>query len=177
MDLGFSKDQVLIRKSAREFFQKECSKEKVRELKRDEKGYDPGMWKKMVNLGFIGLVIPEEYHGTEGDFIELMILMEEIGRNIVPSPFFTTVCQCAPAIQKYGTDAQKKRILPRIAEKGAIWSYAINEEEADYRASDIQLGAIAEGDGFVLNGTKLFVPYAKAANQLLVVGRTDPSSS
>lgn len=177
MDLGFSKGQVLIRKSAREFFKKECSKEKVRELKKDKKGYDPGMWKKMVNLGFIGLVIPEEYHGTEGDLIELMILMEEIGRNIVPGPFFTTVCQCGPAIQEYGTDAQKKRILPTIAEKGAIWSYAINEEKADYRASDVQLRATAQGDGFVLNGTKLFVPYANAAKQLLVVGRTGSGSS
>ncbi len=177
MDLGFSKDQELIRKSAREFFEKECPKEKVRELKEDKKGFDGKTWKKMVGLGFTGLVIPEAYNGMEGEFLELMIVMEELGRNIVPCPFFTTVCQCAPAIEKYGTEAQKKNILASIAEKGEILSYALNEEKADYSASDIQLKATPQGDGFVLNGTKLFVPYANSAGKFLVVGRTGGRNS
>lgn len=172
MDFGFTKDQDLIRKSIREFFEKECPKERVRELKEDAKGYDTKMWKKLAGLGYMGLVIPEEFHGTEGEFIDLMIFMEEVGRNIVPSPFFTTVCQCAPAIQKFGNKTQKKKILPKIAEKGEIWSYAVNEEKADYTASDVQLSAVADGEGFVLNGTKLFVPYANSAKNLLVAGRT-----
>jgi len=177
MDFGFSKDQDLIRKSAREFIEKECPKEKVRELKQDKKGFDTKIWKKMANLGFMGLVIAEEYHGTEGDFLDLMIFMEEIGRNIFPCPFFITVCQCAPAIEEFGTAAQKKNILPKIAEKGEIWSYAINEDKADYEASDIQLSAVAKGDGYVLNGTKLFVPYANSAKKILVVGRTTQSDN
>ncbi len=177
MDFGFSKDQDLIRKSAREFIEKECPKEKVRELKQDKKGFDTKIWKKMANLGFMGLVIAEEYHGTEGDFLDLMIFMEEIGRNIFPCPFFITVCQCAPAIEEFGTAAQKKNILPKIAEKGEIWSYAVNEDKADYEASDIQLSAVAKGDGYVLNGTKLFVPYANSAKKILVVGRTTQSDN
>ena len=177
MDFGFTKDQDLIRKSAREFFEKECPKEKVRELKTDKIGYDKKTWKKMANLGFMGLVIPEEYHGTEGEFLDLMIFMEEMGKNIVPCPFFTTVCQCAPAIDAFGSKAQKKAHLPKIAEKGDIYSYAINEEKADYSASDIQLTATAQGDDFVLNGTKLFVPYANSAKQLVVVGRTKQSDN
>lgn len=177
MDLGFSKDQELIRKSAREFFEKECPKDKVRVLKEDKKGFDDQAWKKMVNLGFTGLNIPESYGGMEGEFLELMIFMEELGRNIVPCPFFTTVCQCAPAVLKYGTDAQKKNILTKIAEKGDILSYALNEEKADYSASDIQLKATPQGDGFALNGTKLFVPYANSAQQFLVVGRTGGGNS
>ena len=172
MDFGFTKDQDLIRKSAREFFEKECPKEKVRELKTDKKGYDPKMWKKLAGLGYLGLVISEEYGGAEGEYLDLMIFMEEIGKNIVPFPFFTTVCQCAPALEQFGSKAQKKAYLPKIAEKGDIWSYALNEDKADYSAEDIQLSATADSDGYVLNGTKLFVPYANSAKQLLVVART-----
>ena len=91
MDFAFSKDQELIRSSVREFLKKECPKDRVRELKGSEKGYDPKVWKKMVKLGFQGLVIPEEYGGTEGDFYDLVIFMEEAGRNIFPSPFFSTM--------------------------------------------------------------------------------------
>jgi acyl-CoA dehydrogenase len=172
MDFGFTKDQDLIRKSIREFFEKECPKEKVRELKTDKKGYDPKTWKKLADLGYMGLVIPEEYSGAEGAFLDLMIVMEEIGRNIVPGPYFTTVCQCAPAIDKFGAKALKKNVLKKIAEKGEIASYAINEAKADYSAADIQLAAAAQGDGFVLNGVKLFVPYANSAANLIVVART-----
>lgn len=172
MDLGFTKNQDLIRKSAREFFEKECPKDKVRELKDDEKGYDPKMWKKMIELGFLGLVIPEAYGGMEGDYLELVILMEEIGRNIVPGPFFTTVCVCAPAILEFGTDEQKENFLPGIAEKGQISTLALTESAANYEASDVALSAASEGDGFVLNGTKLFVPYANSSKYLLVVART-----
>jgi alkylation response protein AidB-like acyl-CoA dehydrogenase len=172
MDFGFTKDQDLIRKSAREFFEKECPKEKVRELKSDKLGYDPKMWKKMAGLGYMGLVVPEEYSGTEGEYLDLMIFLEEMGKNIVPGPYFTTVCQCAPALQEFGSKAQKKNYLAKIAEKGDIWSYAINEEKANYAAADIQLKALSGSDGYSLNGVKLFVPYANSAKQLLVVGRT-----
>jgi len=172
MDFEFSKDQKLIRQSAKEFFEKECPKERTRELMADKKGYDPKMWKKMTQLGFVGLIIPEEYGGTEGQFIELAIFMEEMGRNIVPGPFSTTVCLCAPAIQEFGSNAQKRNILPGIAEKGDIWSLALNEKRTDYEAADIQLMAAGQGDGFVLNGTKLFAPYANAAKHLLVPART-----
>ena len=137
MDFEFSKDQNLIRQSAREFFEKECPMDRTRELMVDKKGYDPKMWKKMVQLGFAGLIIDEKYGGTEGEFLELAVLMEEMGRNIVPGPFFSTVCLCAPAIEQYGSDAHKKKLLPRIAEKGEIWSLALNEKQTTWeRASE-----------------------------------------
>ena len=172
MDFNFSKDQDLIRKSAKEFFEKECPKEKVRELKHDVKGYDTKTWKKMTDLGFLGLIIPEEYQGTEGAFLDLTIFMEEMGRNIVPCPFFTTVCQCAIAVDAYGTPEQKKAYLSKIAGKGEIWSYAVNEEKADYSPEDIQLEAVLGENGYTLNGTKLFAPYANSAKWLLVPTRT-----
>ena len=88
MDFALSADQEMIRDTAKKFFEKECPKEKVRALKEDLLGYDPRMWKQMVELGFLGLVIPEAYGGSGASFIDLMVFMEEIGANIVPSPFF-----------------------------------------------------------------------------------------
>lgn len=171
VDFGFSKDQQLIRKSVRQFLEKECPKDRLRELKTDEKGYDPKVWEKMVELGFLGLAIPEEYEGMGGDYLELMIFMEEVGRNLLPSPYFATVALCALPIERFGSDAQKQNILPAIAD-GQIWTLALMEASADYEAAGIELAAVQEGDGYVLNGTKLFVPFAKAAEKLLVVGRT-----
>ena len=177
MDFGFSKDQDLIRKSAKEFFEKECPKDKTRELKEDKKGYDPKMWKKMVQLGFMGLALPEAYGGTDGEYIDLMIFMEEAGRNIVPGPFFTTVCMCAPAILAYGSEDQKEAYLPKIAEKGEIWSFAVNEEHVGYEAGAVQMSAVSEGDEYVLSGTKLFVPYANSAKKILVAARTETAEN
>ena len=75
VDFGFSKDQQMIQESVRQFLEKECPKNRVRELKTNEKGYDPGVWEKMVELGFVGLAIPEEYEGMGGNYLELMIFM------------------------------------------------------------------------------------------------------
>jgi alkylation response protein AidB-like acyl-CoA dehydrogenase len=173
---GFSKDQQLIQKSVRQFLEKECPKDRVRELKSDEKGYDPGVWEKMVELGFVGLAIPEEYEGMGGDYLELMIFMEEVGRNLLPSPYFATVALCALPIERFGSDAHKELILPAIAD-GQIWTLALMEASADYEAAGIELAAVREGDAYVLRGTKLFVPFAGAAEKFLVVGRTGNDGS
>jgi alkylation response protein AidB-like acyl-CoA dehydrogenase len=171
VDFGFSKDQQMIQKSVRQFLEKECPKDRVRELKTDEKGYDPVVWEKMVELGFVGLAIPEEYGGMGGDYLELMIFMEEVGRNLLPSPYFATVALCALPLERFGSDAQKQHILPAIAD-GQIWTLALMEASADYEAAGIELTAVREGDVYVLNGTKLFVPFASAAERFLVVSRT-----
>lgn len=172
MDFEFSKDQQMLKKSAREFMEKECPRDRTRELMADGKGFDAKMWKKMVQLGFTGLAVDDQYGGSGGDFVELALFMEEMGRTIVPSPFFETVCLCAAAVAEFGTDRQKETILPKIAEKGEIWSLAVNETVADCLPQDIRLKATAEGERFILNGEKLFVPYAGAAKELIVAART-----
>ncbi len=173
MDFSLGVEQKLIQKSIREFVIKECPKDKVRELKEDKAGFDPKMWKKLVKLGYLGLIFPEEYGGTEGDFLDLLIFMEEIGRNITPCPFFTTVALCGIPIVKFGTNEQKKTILPKIIEKGHIWTLAQTEKKANNCSSEIELTADVSGDDYILNGTKLFVPFANSAKQILVIARTE----
>lgn len=172
MDFAFEKDQELIRKSAKEFFEKECPKDKVRELKNDPLGYAPKMWEKMVNLGYIGLIIPETYGGMEGEYLDMIILMEEMGKQIVPSPYFSTVAECALPILKFGNKEQKKEFLSPIAKKGQIWSLALHEASANYEPSDIKLSATHKNKNYILNGTKMFVPFANVSEKLLVVSRT-----
>jgi hypothetical protein len=172
MDFSITKEQQMVRKSAREFFEKECPKEKVREIKIDSKAYDPKMWKKMINLGFQGLIIPEAYGGMDGDFIELALFMEEIGRHVIPAPYWSTIALCAIPLMEYGSDEQKEKHLTGIAEKGDIWTLALTEEKATNDASEIKLAAEPKGDEYILTGTKIFVPYARAAKMMLVAART-----
>ncbi len=171
VDFGFTKDQEMIRKSVRQFLDKECPKDVVRALKTDKLGYDPKAWKKMVGLGFQGMAIPDQYDGMGGEYLELVVFMEEVGRNLMPSPFFATVALCALPIERFGSDAQRQAILPAIA-NGQIWTLAVMEASADYDPANIEMAATKEGEGYRLNGTKLFVPFAKAAEKFLVVART-----
>ena len=173
MDLGFSKDQRMIRTSVREFLEMECPSDKVRELEEDEKGYDPEMWQMMAELGWMGIILPEEYNGTEGDFIDLMIVIEEMGRKLLPSPFFSTIALCSLPLMEYGNSEQKERFLPGIAAGEQIWTLALTESSATYRPSDIKLNATLEGEEYLLSGTKVFVPYAHVADYLLVIGKDE----
>ncbi|MDY6843696.1 MAG: acyl-CoA dehydrogenase family protein [Thermodesulfobacteriota bacterium] len=176
MDFEFSEDQKIIANSVRDFLQNECPKEKIRDLKEDAKGYDPEMWRKMVEMGWMGIVFPEQYGGTEGEFLDLMVLVEEMGRNILPAPFFSTIVLCALPILEYGTHEQKEKILPKIANGEEIWTLALTESHGTYEPSDIELLATLK-EGYVLEGTKLFVPYAHVSDYFLVVSRTNTKAN
>ncbi|MGP3668180.1 MAG: acyl-CoA dehydrogenase family protein [Candidatus Bathyarchaeota archaeon] len=172
MDFGYSEEQEIFRKSVREFLKKECPKEKVRSLEEDEKGYSPEMWRKMAELGWMGITLPEEYGGVGGEFMDLALLMEEAGKNILPSPLLSTIL-CSLSILQYGTKQQKEKFLPKIATGEKIWTVALTEAPLPvYEASNIKLSARLEGDSYVLEGTKIFVPYAHVADYLLVAART-----
>jgi alkylation response protein AidB-like acyl-CoA dehydrogenase len=172
MDFGFTEEQDMLRASARDFLARECPKGKVREIDKDERGYDPRVWHEMAGLGWIGLTLPEEYGGMGASFVDLTILMEEMGRNILPGPFFSTVALCALPLLGYGNREQKSERLPQIAKGQAIWTLALTETSGKYRASGVRLRAASEGENYVLQGHKLFVADAHIADHILVVSRT-----
>jgi alkylation response protein AidB-like acyl-CoA dehydrogenase len=177
MDFGLSEGQEMLRVSAADFLGKECPKSKVRELEEDDRGYDPGLWAKMAGeMGWMGLVLPEKYGGADGDFMDLAILLEEMGRNIVPGPFFSTIVLCVLPILEYGTDEQKGSFIPKVASGEQVWSLALTEPSVAYKASAIELRASLEQEGYLLTGTKFLVPYAHAADYLLVVARTSEAT-
>jgi alkylation response protein AidB-like acyl-CoA dehydrogenase len=172
MDLDFTEEQDMLRNSAREFLATECDKTKVREIEESEEGYSPEIWGKMAELGWQALMIPDEYDGMGMGLMDLLVVFEEIGRNILPSPYLATVALGTPPIVEAGPEEMKKEILPKIATGEAIVTLALTEPSAGYSADCVELKAEPQGDSFVLNGTKLFVEYASAADYIVVVART-----
>ena len=177
MDFGFTEQQVMLRTSARDFLAREYPKTKIRAVFQEERGFDPRIWRDMADLGWQGLVLPAEYDGTEAGFLDLVILFEEMGRNIVPGPFFSTVAHCSLPLLEFGTGEQKSRYLPPIARGEAIWTMALLEEAASYNPAEITMAAVAEGDSYILQGSKVFVADAHAADYLLVAARTGQSNA
>jgi len=176
MDLRFTEAQEILKKMARDFLTTECPKTLVRELEKSEKGYSPDLWKKMAELGWMGLVIPEEYEGMGYTFQDLTVLLEEAGRNILPGPLISTVISTFPILEA-GTEEQKKEFLSKIARGELIITTALLEAEGTFDASGIAVKATPKGDDFIINGTKLFVEMAHVANYIICVTRTKDGTS
>lgn len=177
MDVNFTEEQEMLRKAAKAFLVKECPKSVVRQLEEDEKGYSPEIWEKMTGLGWTGLVIPEKYDGMGMTFQDLTVLMEEMGANILPGPFFCTMIEGAMPILLYGSEEQKKELLPKIATGKLIVTMAFLEGHGNCKASQISCKAVPKGDSYVINGTKLFVEQANVADRLICVTRTGETAS
>ncbi|HKV54843.1 MAG TPA: acyl-CoA dehydrogenase family protein [Candidatus Binataceae bacterium] len=171
MDFGFSEEQEMLRQSARSLLEKECPSTLVRKLMEDPHGYDTALWKKMAELGWLGLAIPEEYGGGGLSYVDLVLVMEEMGRVVLPSPFIWTV-MVAEAIKRAGSDAQKKALLPKVVAGELIATPAFLEPSGAWGADGITMAARKDGAGFVLDGTKLFVNDGHVADCLLVAART-----
>lgn len=172
MDFNFSEQQSMLRAMAREFITSECPKSRVKELEISQKGYDPELWNRMAGLGWQGLTLPEEYGGSNADFMDLVVLMEEMGRNILPGPFFSTIALAAFPLLEFGSESQKARYLPPIVNGEKIWTLAVDEVNTEQNYSHIKTTAQQKNDGYVLNGEKIFVPYADIADYILVAART-----
>jgi len=173
MNLNLTEEQEMLKTMARDFLADKCPKSLVKEMIEDEKGYSPGLWKEMVELGWLGLVFPEEYGGSGMSFLDLSVLLEETGRACLPGPFFSTVVLGGLPILDAGSDQQKQEYLLKIANGEAIFTLALTEASAQYDAASIAVKATADNGNYVINGTKLFVPDAHVADYLLCVARTD----
>ena len=174
MDLGLTEDQEMLRSMAREFIEQETPRTFVRDMEEDDRGFTAEMWQKIAQVGWLGLIVPEEHGGTGQNLVDLGILMEEVGHGVMPGPFFNTALVTV-GILDAGTDAQKAEYLPRIAAGDLIATAAILEPYSRLDANGINLAAAASGDGYTLNGTKMFVENAHAADYLLVAARTGGS--
>jgi alkylation response protein AidB-like acyl-CoA dehydrogenase len=172
MDFTLSEEQEMLRKSARAFLADKCTKSYVRQMETDEAGYSPTLWKEMAELGWLGLAIPDLYGGSGMEFINLAVLLEEMGRACLPGPFLPTVVLGALTILADGNEKQKATYLPDIANGKIIMTMALNEDEGLYEPGSIATTAFTEKNDFIINGTKLFVPNANVADYILCVART-----
>ena len=177
MDIGLSEEQEILKASARDFLATECPKKLVKELDESDKGYSPELWRKMAELGWMGLVFPEDYGGSGGTFLDLVVLLEEMGYNILPGPFFSTVVLGGLPILKAGSEEQRKEFLSKIARGELIFTMALTESTASYDASAITVKASPRNGEYSINGTKLFVTDANVADYLLCVARTKETAN
>jgi alkylation response protein AidB-like acyl-CoA dehydrogenase len=171
MDFGFNEEQELLRSTARKFLENECSSQFVRARMAEPAGITAEFWAKLAEQGWLGLVYPEEFGGSGLAFVDLTVLMEEMGRAVMPGPFFSTVLLGGLAILEAGSAAQKKAWLPKIAAGEAKATLAWTEPNARWDAAGVTTSARKSGAGFILNGTKLFVLDAHIADVLVIVAR------
>jgi alkylation response protein AidB-like acyl-CoA dehydrogenase len=171
MNFGFSEEQEFLRTTAREFLAKESPMTAVRELMDDPRGYKPEIWAKMAELGWTGLLLPEEYGGAALSLVDLIVVAEELGRALTPAPFFATL-QGSLAVLHGGTEQQKKEILPAVAAGRKVLSFAITEEAGNEDPDGLATRAVRDGSAWKLSGTKLFVPDAQNADAIVVAARS-----
>lgn len=177
MDFSLTEEQEILRTVARDFLTKECPKKLVREMAKDEKGHPLRLWQKMAEAGWMGLIIPKEYGGAGGSFLDLVVLLEEMGRACLPGPFFSTVVLGGLTILEAGSEEQKAELLPKLAEGKMLLTLALTEPSAKYTADGIQTKARQRDKEFIIEGTKLFVPDAHISDYLICATRTKVTQS
>ncbi len=177
MDLTLNEIQTMLQSSAREFMEDQVPKTRVLEIDDSEAGFDPNLWEQMSELGWPSLAIPEEYGGLGQGWVDIGVVSEVMGYYACPSPLLSSAVLSAQAIIAAGSDEQKQSMLPGIAAGQQIFTLAYTEPDYSWSPRSVQLQAVASNGGYVLNGTKLFIPDANVADRILVVARTSNGGS
>ena len=172
MDMEFTEEQQALQSTARSFLTTECPLSVARDMESSDEGFPQELWKKMADLGWLGLPHSEDLGGSGMGNVELVVLQKELGRALCPSPYIPTVILAGGAIAAAASAEQKQRLLPGIIAGETVLAFALQEENTFYDARSVRATAIANGDGYVLTGTKMFVEFATAADRVLVVART-----
>ena len=173
MNFAFSDEQEELRTAVRRFLAEKSPETEVRRLMDTTEGYDPAVWSQMADqLGLQSLTIPEEFGGSGFTYVELLVVLEEMGAALLCAPFFSSVALAANALLTSGDDEAKKSYLPGIASGETIATLAITEDNGKWDFSGIECTATKKGDGWVLNGHKMFVLDGHVANLIIVAART-----
>ncbi len=171
MNFGFTDEQELLRAEVRKFLDQNAPLTEVRKIVAVPDGFDRHLWARMAELGWIGLTVPDQYGGVGLDLVTLVVLLEETGRTLFPSPLLSSVL-AAKAIERNGSDEQKSRWLPGLADGTTIGTFALLEESDSFDVSGIDLCAKRDGGAAILSGAKRIVPDAASADLFVVAFRT-----
>ena len=170
MDFGISEEQEQLKTSAREFLAGECPTTFVRKVMASEDGAGAELYAQIAKLGWNGLIIPEKFGGAGLTMLDMAVLLEEQGYAAMPGPFLSSVI-AASALTEFGADAIRQKWLPAMAEGKAIGTLAIAEEDDGIEPASIRARAIRKGSEAIINGRKMFVPYAHIADFIIVAAR------
>jgi len=178
MEFSLTEETKLLKSNAERFLQEKCSSAFLRESLRDEKGFSIPLWKEMADLGWLGLVYAEKYGGVGGSFFDLSILFEEMGKVLLPSPFFCSAVLSGLLISEAGDEKVKETCLPPLITGERILTLALLDEGGRFDFRDLKMVARGRGDGsYVLTGTRILVPYANVADEILVCAKIADSGA
>ncbi|MGH9117045.1 MAG: acyl-CoA dehydrogenase family protein [Acidimicrobiales bacterium] len=174
MNFAFSEEQEELRRFVRQFLEAKAPESEVRRLMATDEGYDPDAWTQMAEqMGLPGLIVPEEFGGSGFSYIELIVVLEEMGRALLCAPYFASVVLAANTLLHSGDEGAKKEFLPGIASGETIATLALTEESGRWGEDGVTVVAAPDGDGWRLNGTKSYVLDGHVADLVLVAARTD----
>ena len=165
MNLDFSDDQKFLQNEARKFLEKEESVKRSRGVLEASETFDNDLWQKIIELGWTGIRIPEEYDGLGLGHLELCVIAEELGRHLAPVPFSSSVYLFTEAIIKYGSEELKKEILPKLVTGKVVGTIAVTEDFLAPTSNNIK----TEVSNEFISGTKIAVPDCEAATHSIIV--------
>ena len=165
MNLDFSEDQKFLQEEAKKFFEKEGGLKNARIVMDNALESDKELWHKIVELGWTGIRIPEEYEGLGLGHLELCVIAEELGRSLAPVPFSSSVYFFTEALIKFGSEEIKSELLPKLVSGEVVGTYGIAEDMHQATASNLIVSVASEK----ISGTKIAVPDAGMASKMIVV--------
>lgn len=171
MDFSFTEEQTLLRNMVQSFVQDNYDFDSRMKIVRSEEGMSREIWGQFAELGLLAAPFSEEMGGLDGGPIETMVIMEELGRGLVVEPYLPTIVLCGGILSRHASDAQKEAHLPDIIGGEDVWALAYAEPQSRFNPADVLTSAKADGDGYVLNGTKAVVAAAPWASKLIVSAR------
>jgi alkylation response protein AidB-like acyl-CoA dehydrogenase len=174
VDFGFSEEQEMLRDSVRRFLADNCPTTFVRRMMDHSTAHDPDFWRKIVELGWPGILVPETYGGNGGSFLDMTVVLEETGRMLMPGPFMASAVLGTCAMVEAGSETLKTAVLPDMARGDYLATLAFVESSGRFDAEGITMAVRRVDDGWVLHGEKFFVPDAHVARAAAVAARTAP---
>jgi alkylation response protein AidB-like acyl-CoA dehydrogenase len=178
MDFSLKEESRMLKSNAEKFIKEKCPSSVVKNILREERGFSETLWNEMADLGWLGLIYPEPYGGSGGDFFDLFLLFEEMGRAVLPTPFFCSAVFAGMLINEAGDEAVKREVLPGIIGGKKILTVGLRDEQGAYDYPNPALQAKEAGEGsYRINGTRLMIPYAHVAEEVLVCARVSKGAA
>ena len=173
MDLSLTESQEMLKSAARELVEREYAKETLVSLDTEGSSYQPELSQKIASVGWLGILVPEEYGGEGRSLTDAAALFQELGRGPVPGPHFSSAVLGALTVMEGGTEEQKRQTLPEVASGRQVLALASTEAEYGWGAQWVNMAAQRRNGGFTLSGTKLFVQDALGATHLICTAKLD----
>src|SRR5262245_42114684 len=172
MNFDLTEEQQILVDSVARFVQNDSGTERFRKLRESARGWEPAMWERMGEYGWLAVVFPEEQGGVGGRFVDLALILEQLGRGLVPEPIIPSVVLAGGLVSRLGTPEQVERFLTPLLEGRSSLALAYAERQSRYALNDQTTVASRQGSGYVLRGQKVWVLNGHAADQIVVAART-----